>query len=66
MCAAVKHTEGTKPTYSSTVMCCYRIKPQPPSAPAASSSVSQGLASSWPGANTTSVLRLGQRSGRVV
>ena len=30
------------------------------------SSVSQGPASSWPGANTTSVLRLGQRIGHAV
>lgn len=36
-----------------------------PPAPVSPSSVSQGPASSRPGANTTSVLRLGKRTGRV-
>lgn len=43
-----------------------RVTAHLPSAPMCPSSVSQGPASSWPGANTTSVLRLGKRIGRVV
>lgn len=52
---------GTKPAFITTV-----IITEHHSTPSSPSSASQGPASSWPGANTTSVWRLWDRAGRVV